>query len=228
MEVLYKRDLGFKIKNLFRNFGLMIACYILFFFLMGMLNAYFPELDLKQYQQSDLLETLTENPLKFFFLAVILAPVVEESLFRSLLKPSEQNLKLFFCSILYIVGLVLMPENAHWTLKYLLLFLCIAFFYYALGELIPEKLMKKINYWIYRRYLLIWIFSAVIFGFVHIFNYVESFQIDLVLLIMIFPRIIAGFFFGKIKLENREMFWPIALHSLNNLMVFLVMFPILE
>lgn len=101
MEVLYKRDLGFKIKNLFRNFGLMIACYILFFFLMGMLNAYFPELDLKQYQQSDLLETLTENPLKFFFLAVILAPVVEESLFRSLLKPSEQNLKLFFSAPFY-------------------------------------------------------------------------------------------------------------------------------
>ncbi len=223
MEVLYKRDLGFKIKNLFRNFGLMIACYFLFFFVTSLLQAYFPGFDLQQYEQSDLLETLGENPLKFFFLAVILAPIIEESLFRSLLKPSENTLKLFICSILYIVGLLLIPDSAHWTLKYLLLFLTLGFLYYALGELIPENAMKKINYWIYRRYLIIWIVSAILFGFVHIFNYVESFQIDLVLFVMIFPRIIAGFFFGKVKLENREMVWPIALHSMNNLMVFLFM-----
>ena len=212
-------------KNLFRNFALMILCYFLFFVALRFLDLFVFDLDLNKYEQIEIMKVLEESPLKFIFLAAIAAPVIEESIFRSILKPTASNLKLFVCSILYIIGLILIPEEAHWALKYLLLFGCLGLFYYALGELVSEKIFKKACYWLHRYYLLIWIAGAVLFGFVHIFNYVDTFQIDLVLIIMIFPRIIAGFFFGKIKMENKNLIWPRLMHSMNNSMVLIFLLP---
>jgi len=60
---------------------------------------------------------------------------------------------------------------------------------------------------------------------VHIFNYVEGFELNFVLMLLIFPRIIAGYFFGKIKVENKGLIWPIAMHAMNNGLVFIVLLP---
>jgi len=203
----------------------MILCYFLFFFILQLLNNSILNLDLQKYEQMEILEILQESPLKFIFLAVVAAPIIEESIFRSILKPNATSLKIFICSILYITGIVLIPEEAHWTLKYLLVLGVIGLVYYALGELVSPGFYKIACYWLHRYYFLIWIGGAIIFGLVHIFNYVESFQIDLVLFAMIFPRIIAGYFFGKIKLENNGFIWPILMHSMNNSMVILIALP---
>lgn len=203
----------------------MIAFYFLFFIVLRLINLYFPGLDFEKYEQLELFETLKEYPLKFAFLAVVGAPIIEESLFRSLLKPSAASLKLFVCAIIYLAGTILIPEEAHWILRYTLLFASLFLCYYALGELVPEKFYRKACYRLSRYYLIIWIAGAIIFGFVHIFNYVESFQLDLVLFLLIFPRIIAGFFFGKIKLENRGMIWPVLMHSMNNSIVLIFLMP---
>ncbi|WP_300441765.1 CPBP family glutamic-type intramembrane protease [Christiangramia sp.] len=106
-----------------------------------------------------------------------------------------------------------------------MLFGVIYLVYYALGELIPHIYYRHLCYWLHKYYLLTWILGSVIFGLVHIFNYVDSFQLNLILFIMIFPRIIAGFFFGKIKLENKGMIWPILMHSMNNSLVILIVLP---
>lgn len=218
-------QLTIKLKNLFRNFGLMIGSYFLFFMLLAFLQSLFPGLDPEQYQQSELFELMEKSPFKFIFLAAIAAPVLEESIFRSLVKPSEANLKLFVCALLYIAGLAFIPEKGHWILRYMLIFITLALFYYAMGELIPEKYFRKTCYFLNKWYLSIWILGAIIFGLIHVFNYVEGLYFDFVLLILVFPRIIAGFFFGKIKIENHGMFWPILLHSMNNSMVLFLMFP---
>ncbi|MDX1544912.1 MAG: CPBP family glutamic-type intramembrane protease [Christiangramia sp.] len=214
-----------KVKNLLRNFTLMIACYFLFFMLLRVIDIFVFGLDFNKYEQIEIFETLKEQPWKFVFLAVIAAPIIEESIFRSLLKPSAQNLKLFLCAILYMLGIALIPEQGHWALRYSILFATILLCYYALGELIPKNYYKRICSWLNKYYLPIWILGSIIFGFVHIFNYVETFQMDLVLFMMIFPRIIAGFFFGKIKLENEGMIWPIMMHSMNNSIVLIFMLP---
>jgi uncharacterized protein len=225
LNVLKDNAIEIKVKNLLRNFGLMILCYFLFFFALRILDLFFIDLDLTKYDQTELFDSLKEHPLKFTFLAVIVAPVLEESIFRSLLKPSSQSLKLFVCAILYLVGLILIPQEAHWLLRYLLLFATLIFIYYALGQLIPESIFRKSCFYLHRYYLAVWILGAIIFGFVHIYNYVDSFQLDLILLIMIFPRIIAGLFFGKIKLENKALIWPILMHSMNNGMVLIFLLP---
>ncbi|MDR5590634.1 type II CAAX prenyl endopeptidase Rce1 family protein [Christiangramia sp. SM2212] len=173
----------------------------------------------------ELLETLKESPLKFIFLAAIAAPILEESIFRSILKPTATSLKIFVCALLYIFGLILIPDDAHWALKYVLLAGVMGLVFYAMGELIPKIYYRRVCYWMHRYYLPIWILGAIIFGFVHIYNYVDTFQVDLILFLMIFPRIIAGFFFGKIKLENKGMIWPILMHSMNNSIVLIVILP---
>jgi len=150
---------------------------------------------------------------------------MEEGMFRSLLKPSEFSLKFFICCLLFMVGIVLIPEQAHWSLKYGILAGSLGLAFYALGELISAPSYRKICYWLHRYYKIVWIGGAIVFGFVHIFNYVDSFQIDLVLFLMIFPRIIAGYFFGKIKLENRSLIWPVLMHSMNNSLVLLFVLP---
>lgn len=203
----------------------MILCYLIFFILLGFLTSYFPGIDISKYEQSELFENLESNPLKFIFLASILAPVIEESMFRSLIKPSTASLKLFVCSILYFIGLLIIPYEGHWFLKYGLLFLTLFLVYYALGELISPVFYEKIIFLLHRHYLLVWIIGSISFGFVHIFNYVEVFYVDMALFILIFPRIIAGFFFGKIKLENHGMIWPVLMHSMNNSMVLLFLLP---
>ncbi|HKJ48064.1 MAG TPA: CPBP family glutamic-type intramembrane protease [Christiangramia sp.] len=225
MNVLIENNLGVKVKNLLRNFALMILCYFLFFIALRFLDVFIFDLDLEKYEQMEILKILEENPLKFIFLAAIAAPIIEESIFRSILKPTATSLKIFVCAILYIFGLILIPEDAHWALKYILLFGVLSFIYYGLGELIPKTYYRQACYWLHRYYLIIWILGAIIFGFVHIYNYVDTFQIDLVLFLMIFPRIIAGFFFGKVKLENKGMIWPILLHSMNNSIVILFILP---
>lgn len=203
----------------------MIACYFLFFIILRLITLYFPGLDFERYEQLELLETLRESPWKFTFLAVVAAPLIEESLFRSLLKPTETSLKIFICAVLYLAGISLIPEAGHWILRNTLLFTSIFLCYYALGELIPPKIFRKVCYRLSRYYLPVWIGGSVAFGFVHIFNYVESFEINLVLFILIFPRIIAGFFFGKIKLENKGMIWPVLMHSMNNSIVLIFVIP---
>lgn len=225
MNLLRENNLGAKVKNLFRNFALMILCYFAFFFILRILDIFIFDLDFQKYEQMEILEILEENPLKFIFLASIAAPIIEESIFRSILKPTATSLKIFFCALLYIVGLLIIPEESHWLLKYGLLLGTILFLYYALGELIPSKVYHSICYWLHRYYFVIWILGAIIFGFVHIYNYVDTFQVDLVLVLMIFPRIIAGFFFGKVKLENKSLLWPILLHSMNNSMVLIFVLP---
>lgn len=225
MNRLSTNTLSGKLKNLLRNFGLMLASYFLFFMTLSLIDIFLFELDLQKYQQTELFESLEHSPMQFVFLAAIVAPILEESIFRSLLRPTHQSIRIFLCAILYIFGILIIPEEAHWVLKYLVLGLSLYLFYYALGKLIPKEIFRKICYRLDKFYLIVWIFGAIIFGFVHVFNYVDSFQIDLMLFLLIFPRIIAGFFFGKVKLENKSLFWPILLHSMNNSMVLVIVLP---
>ena len=219
---MYALSIASKIKNLFRHYFLTMACYFLFFMGMGVLNTIFPELDFDRYQQTEIYEMMTDNPLVFFILAVIIAPIMEECLFRSLIKPSQNEILVFICSWILFVSLAFIPAEANLILKYSLLLLSIFIIFLFLKSIIPEKRLKKIQYYLHKYYRLIWILSAVIFGYVHVWNYVSGFEFNFILFILIFPRIIAGYFFGRLKIQNRELYWPILLHAMNNGIVMLL------
>ncbi len=214
-----------KIKNLFRNFGWMIASYFVFFLILGILHAIFPEFDLEQYQQSNLNELLDKSPWKFIVLAVILAPVIEEGMFRTLIQPSQNELLFFLTIWILVLVTALIPLDVFWAVKYVFLILLAILSFLFLKEFIPLNWQQKLCEVLGRYYIAVWLITAVIFGMVHIFNYVEGFQLDFVLFLLVIPRIIAGFFFGKIKIENKGLLWPILMHGMNNGTVVFFLLP---
>lgn len=193
--------------------------------MLGFLNTFIPELDLEKYQQTELFDLMNESPLAFVIMAVIIAPLLEESMFRTLIKPSFTDIYIFICAVLAFVGLGLIPQEAHSLLKYALVILSAIIIFLFLRALEPARPMRLFRVFLYRNYKLIWFLTALIFGLVHIWNYVEGWQLDLVLFILIFPRIIAGYFFGKIKIENGNLIWPIAMHAMNNGIVVFFLLP---
>lgn len=214
-----------KVSNLFRNYWFMIGTYFLFFFLLGFLNTFLPELDLEKYQQTELFDLMNESPLAFVLMAVIIAPLLEESMFRTLIKPSFTEIYIFICAVLAFVGLGFIPQEAHSLLKYGLVILSAIIIFLFLQSLTPSRFLRVFRIILYRNYRFIWLLTAVLFGLVHIWNYVEGWEFDLILFILIFPRIIAGYFFGKIKVENGNLIWPIAMHAMNNGIVVFFLLP---
>ncbi len=190
--------------------------------LLGGLNEFFPQLDFDKYEQTEIFEMMTDNPVLFFILAVIIAPILEESLFRSLIKPSKNEILIFCCSWLFFFGLFFIPVEANIFLKYGLLILSGFIIFLFLKSAIPEKLLSKIQCFLTKYYRVVWVVSAIIFGYVHVWNYVSNFEFNLILFFLIFPRIIAGYFFGRLKVQNKELYWPILLHAINNGMVILL------
>ncbi len=214
-----------KVSNLFRNYWFMIGTYFLFFFLLGFLNTFLPELDLEKYQQTELFNLMDESPLAFILMAVVIAPILEESMFRTLIKPSFTEIYIFICAVLAFVGLGFIPQEAHSLLKYGLVILSAIIIFLFLQSLKPSRFLRVFRIILYRNYRLIWLLTAALFGLVHIWNYVEGWQFDLILFLLIFPRIIAGYFFGKIKVENGNLIWPITMHAMNNGIVVFFLLP---
>ena len=203
----------------------MLGSYFVFFAALGILQVIFPNLDFLKYQQSDLNALLSEDPWKFVLLAVIIAPVLEEGMFRTLIKPSPNEFIFFLCSWILVGVAIFIPVDVHWAIKFGFLLLFIILIYFFLKELIPRSLQYKACSFLNRNYIFIWMITAFIFGLVHISNYVDGFRLDFLLFLMIVPRIIAGFYFGKVKIENRSMVWPIAMHAMNNATVLLFLIP---
>ncbi|MDN3593620.1 CPBP family glutamic-type intramembrane protease [Zunongwangia endophytica] len=199
-----------------------MGCYILFFMGIGFLNKFFPSIDLDRYEQSGIYEMMTDNPTIFFILAVIIAPIMEESLFRSLIKPSQNEILIFICSWILFLSLAFIPAEANVILKYALLLLSVFIIFLFLKSVIPERKMKRFQYYLHKHFRVVWILSAVIFGYVHVWNYVSGFEFNIILFFLIFPRIIAGYFMGRLKVQNKELYWPMLLHAMNNGIVVLI------
>lgn len=203
----------------------MLGSYFLFFFLLGFINSVMPSIDLEKYQQTELFDFMTESPLMFIVMALVIAPVLEECLFRSLLKPSLNEIYIFICAVMSFIGLGFIPPEAHSLLKYSLVLLSAFLVFLVFATLKPTRFFRKFRIFLHRNYVNFWWLTAVIFGMVHVWNYVEGWQFDIVLFILIFPRIIAGYFFGKIKIENHGLIWPILMHAMNNGIVVFFLLP---
>ncbi len=203
----------------------MLGCYFVFFIALGILKAGFPEFKFDTYQQTELLQLLEESPWKFLLMAMIFAPLLEEGMFRAIIKPSQNELLFFLCSWIIAGVISWIPGDVFWPIKYgfLIVFTILTFLF--LKEFIPQKWQSNLCLFLNAHYKIIWIATSVVFGMVHIFNYVEGFQLDFLLVLLILPRIIAGFFFGKIKIENQSLLWPMIMHGMNNGIVLFVILP---
>ncbi|MDT0644857.1 CPBP family glutamic-type intramembrane protease [Zunongwangia sp. F363] len=206
----------------------MVACYFGFFTLIGILNSIFPGIDLDKYEQTELFQMLDESPLRFALMALVVAPVLEEGIFRSLIKPSENDIFFFICTWMVIFGAFLIPENVYWALSFALLLVSAILIFLFLKEFTTKNLISASQKILIRYYKPLWLLFAFFFGLVHIYNYVEVFEINIALFLLVFPRMIAGYFFGKVKIENHGLIWPILMHMMNNGIIVFFLFPKLQ
>lgn len=209
-------DISIKTKRLFKFYSILCLGYIILLLLLSVLKHFYPHLFENSYEQKFLKEMLASSPLRLFILATLLAPIIEEMMFRTLIKPSHNDLILLCCSWPIFFVNKIIPQNVHWIIQLVFISICSITVFYILKELVPQEKTKKLRQWLHKYPIPILIFSALIFGLVHITNYVDVFTLNIALLALIAPRIMAGFMMGYIKIRNRHIIWSIALHALNN------------
>lgn len=196
--------------------------YIAFFVLLGYLKQLFPEIPIEKYQQSELQDLIANSPLKLIILAAVMAPIFEELMFRSLIKPTHPEILLFLSAIVSFVFGIFAAPFGNWILRSILMFVILSASYYLLQEVISENKTQKIREFLSKYVWAVLISTSIIFGVVHINNYVDSFTMNLALFLLVVPRIIIGFIAGRLKWQSGAMLWPILLHFLNNAFVIVI------
>jgi membrane protease YdiL (CAAX protease family) len=208
--------ISLKTKRLLGYYLKLWGLYILFFITAAILTSIYPELAPEKYKQEFLNLLLKENPLQLFILAVIFAPIIEEMMFRTLIKPSHTDIILLLCSwpLFYINGFL--PDDVHWAIKTGFIALCLVLQFYIVHQLIPAERTIKLRGFLTKYYIPVLIVSSLLFGLVHINNYVDGFMINAALVLLIVPRILSGFMMGMIKIKNEGIGWSMGLHAMNN------------
>lgn len=137
-------------------------------------------------------------------------------MFRTLIKPSHADIVLLLCSwpLFYLNRYI--PVDVHWMIKLGFIAIFLFTLFTILRLLIPEERTSKLRGFLGKYYIIILIVSSLIFGLVHINNYVEGFVINAALIALIIPRIISGFMMGLIKVKNKNIGWSMGLHAMNN------------
>ena len=208
---------------LYRSLLWLFGIYLLIGITKMILSAVFPGLETSDYSQSGIVELLRTNSFKAAVMILIAAPVIEECMFRTLLKPSHLDAVLFCASWLVYAAARFIPEEVHWLVRLLFLFIFLGCLTYIGVQLINPYKLRHLRVWLSKYYIVIWILTSIAFGLMHINNYVAVFTLNLPLFFHILPRIASGFIFGYIKLNNKHIVWSMAAHTLNNLVPFIIL-----
>lgn len=153
------------------------------------------------------------TPFEFMLMAVLLAPPLEEFVFRLPMRYSKRNLRiwlflvaLFMLTFQYIISLILIAFWLYWTI-------------FGKTRQFEVKIMR-----FYRRYgvAIFWCFTLV-FAAVHLSNFsMETLPAHLYL-IAIVPQIITGIGLGIVRLRF-GFWWAMLMHALFNLIISLLAF----
>ncbi len=207
-------DINFarKVLLFFGSYALIVLCILVSLLLIASAD-YFVVNVLKYESIVNLISVSTkeigkENILKI----VIIVPVIEEILFRLILKPQKFYVGIFtlFFSFYLLNGNF---TNANFTEPIFYLKLSIAIvistIIYLKGNFYVSFIKKNKTYFI--------VLSIMIFGLAHISN-IKPFHLQLILFYPIFviPQIIIGYFITNIRLKLGFL-WGILLHCFVNL-----------
>jgi len=153
-----------------------------------------------------------------FFLMVILAPIFEETIFRLNLIPSNKNLIIGIIAVIFYISLSYFIAQKH-QIHSKIVFILIFAIHILIGRL--KQFKKDIDP--SKQFKVLFYFSAIAFGFVHIFNIHELNTTVLLLFpIITFPQIMMGFIFGYVRMKY-GFIYSIAVHAFNNLIPFVLL-----
>lgn len=153
--------------------------------------------------------------LKLVFAGLILAPFIEEMIFRLILKPNLKNIFWLCCFTSIMMVFFLMKFN----LVYFVIFLSFSLLSFLL--FFNKVLLKKVQIFTIRHFNYIFYFNCISFGYYHISNYsIINFKLILFSPLIVLPQVFGGFFLGFIRIRF-GIIYSILFHSLINI------FPIL-
>ncbi|MEM6254906.1 MAG: CPBP family glutamic-type intramembrane protease [Cyanobacteria bacterium P01_D01_bin.156] len=142
-----------------------------------------------------------------FFLVVVMAPIIEEIIFRLPLRPSALSLSIpFSIAILYLSTFLRMNSAIPSVVGFMLLGFNV---YLAKRQLKVFRLQQ-----IYRRFSRpIFYLSAILFGVIHIGNY-DS-RVWALMPLLVLPQSVLGLFWGFVRVRY-GLSWAIFAHALHN------------
>jgi hypothetical protein len=145
---------------------------------------------------------------------IFLSPVLEEILFRLILKPKFRNLIVFsvFSGVLAI--------NFLFRNEFILFIPFSIFSIIGFVLLMNRKYFREAQIYFLKYFSIIFYLISLIFGFIHITNY-EPFNYQLILIapILISPLVMAGIILGFIRMKF-GIGYSILMHSIINLIGF--------
>lgn len=153
--------------------------------------------------------SLTEKILKL----VLLASVIEETLFRLLLRFNKNTVKIFFAITLSYCIYLIFKE------KYMMLVVILVMQILLLFS-IQLTSVNKISTFIEKHFAVIFYISVLAFGMMHLFNFEFSSSGWYYLPFLVLPQLVAGTILGYIRI-NYSFVHGIAFHMLINLGVLL-------
>jgi membrane protease YdiL (CAAX protease family) len=165
----------------------LLAIEIPFIMLFSILLKGLEALELVDNKDHSVLKMMQSMPVAvFFFVAVIVTPFFEELLFRLYLR---YRYNYVFTTIIGLASLT--------------------------GSTNREKTSTRLRSFWTKRYKYIFYFSALIFGFVHLFNFPFSLTILLLSPILVAPQIILGSIIGYLRIRYGFMM-GFFMHALHN------------
>jgi membrane protease YdiL (CAAX protease family) len=151
------------------------------------------------------------DPFTIILSSLIVAPILEEFMCRSVLKPNSTTISIFLASLLIFPFSYLLHVSGNIKILIFALIFPIA---YITSKVIFKKYSYIDSYTATNKVTVaLLIISSIIFGLNHINRYEE---ITLTTILLCSPHILTGFIFGYIRLKN-GLIWSIILHFLSNL-----------
>ncbi len=150
------------------------------------------------------------NQLKLWEL-VLLAPVLEETLFRFLLKPTHKNIIYYFIILSFPLVINLIKGKYHHAL--IIVFLALI----PLMLLLKRSYLKKVQKYFLKHFALFFYLSCLAFGLLHVTNF-HPFSYMLLLLapLLVLPQLFLGTVLGFVRMKY-GIVYSILFHILMNL-----------
>ncbi len=160
---------------------------------------------------------ITHKPVGLTFemkilIGVLLAPVYEEILFRSLLRFNKISLSLFLATVVvFLVVFILKRNNTVIFIFSALLLVTLTF--------VSFWPMKRISHFITTNFKYFYYGSSILFGLMHLMNFTGDIRYIIAFsLILVAPQIVAGTILGYIRMKH-GLIYSILFHMIINLTI---------
>jgi|GEM_PF-3447279 len=208
-----KKEFLYNIKYTLSIVLLTYLCFFSFYLLLQVIDLFFESIDfskLKEFKSKSDFDFEENSFWHKAISALLLAPLIEELVFREPLKLSKKNIiipKLFLISS--IIGLIIKRKFIFYLLIVYSIYLLLLFYFLQKPE---KKNIVKLNV----------IITSILFGYLHIYTFDK---VDIaywyLYLHKVIPLAIFGFFLAKIRLKLNT-YWSILGHTVFNSIPFIL------